>query len=154
MARVRLFDRLRPSGDDHRRRARRGARRDPAQAALMRLALVAVFALAACSEGASEPAPKVAEGAEKIACALGPGTGFSPSCAIERSRDKDGTYRMIVRHPDGGFRRFEVGQDNVLVTSDGADRASVKLDGETAEVGVGEDRYRIPLERRTDAAKP
>lgn len=112
-----------------------------------------LFLVAACSNGAAE-APKVAEGAEHIACALGPGTGFSPSCAIERSRDADGTHRMIVRHPDGGFRRFEVGMDNFLATSDGADAATVKLDGETAEVVVGGDRYRIPLERRSDAAKP
>jgi len=112
-----------------------------------------VILLAACSNHAAE-APKVAEGGEKIACALGPGTGFSASCAIERSRDADGTYRLIVRHPDGGFRRFEVGKDNVIVTSDGAAPAAVKLDGETAEVTVGEDRYRIPLEHRRDAGQP
>ncbi len=112
-----------------------------------------LFLVAACSNGAAE-APKVAEGTEHISCALGPGNGFSPSCAIERSGDADGIYRMIVRHPDGGFRRFEVGRDNAIATSDGADPATVKLDGETAEVSVGEDRYRIPLEHRDDAAKP
>jgi hypothetical protein len=115
---------------------------------------LALLALAACSKGASEPVPKVAEGPERIACALGPGVGFTQGCAIERSRDDDGTYRMIVRHPDGGFRRFEVGADNVIVASDGADAAAVSITGETAEVSVGEDRYRIPLERRGDDAQP
>jgi hypothetical protein len=115
---------------------------------------LAVLALAACSKGASEPMPKVAESTERISCALGPGVGFSTSCAIERSRDADGTYRMIVRHPDGGFRRFEVGADNVIVASDGADIAEVSVTGEAAEVSVGEDRYRIPLERRGNDASP
>lgn len=114
----------------------------------------ALMALAACSQGASEPAPKVPEGPEQIVCALGPGIGFTPTCAIERSRDADGTYRMIVRHPDGGFRRFEVGADNEIVASDGADAAAVTIEGETAEVAVGEDRYRIPLERRGNDPGP
>jgi hypothetical protein len=117
-------------------------------------AVAAVLALAACSGETSEATPEAVPEAERIACALGPGTGFSPSCTIERSRDADGTYRMIVRHPDGGFRRFEVGADNVIAASDGADHAVVELDGETAEVSVGGDRYRIPLERRDDAGQP
>jgi hypothetical protein len=65
---------------------------------------------------------------------------------------------MIVRHPDGGFRRFEVGADNTIAAADGADLAQVVLHGSIAEVTAGGDRYRIPLEARapagTDAAKP
>jgi hypothetical protein len=115
-------------------------------------------ALAACSKGPAE-APKVAEGAEHIECALGPGTGFAKDCAIERSR-AGGVYKMIVRHPDGGFRRFEVDADNTIVSSDGADVAQVTLNGTVAEVTVGGERYRIPLEAApaaapaTDAPKP
>jgi hypothetical protein len=112
-----------------------------------------ILGLTACSSP-SEPAPSVAKEPERIACALGPGIGFTPTCAIERSRDDDGIHRMIVRHPDGGFRRFEVGRDNVIVTSDGAESAAVALEGETAEVSVGDDRYRIPLEPRDDAIRP
>ena len=116
--------------------------------------------LGACSKAPSEAAPpKVAEGDEHIECALGPGMGFVRDCAIERSRD-GGVYRMIVRHPDGGFRRFEVGADNAIVVSDGADPAQVSLTGAVAGVTVGEDRYRIPLEAApaavlgTDAGQP
>jgi hypothetical protein len=120
----------------------------------MALALV----LGACSKAPSEAAPKVAAGDEHIECALGPGMGFVRDCAIERSRE-GGLYKMIVRHPDGGFRRFEVGADNTIVASDGADTALVTLNGTLAEVTAGEDRYRIPLEARVpaapaDAAKP
>lgn len=118
-----------------------------------RLILVAAaVALAACSKTESAPPPRVAEG-EHVECALGPGIGFAKDCTIERSRDGE-TYRMIVRHPDGGFRRLEVGADNTIVSSDGADVAQVALNGAVAEVTVGEDRYRIPLEPRADAAQP
>lgn len=114
--------------------------------------------LGACSKGASDQtAPAVAVGDEHIECALGPGMGFVRDCAIERSRVGD-VYKMIVRHPDGGFRRFEVGADNTIVASDGADAAQVALNGTIAEVTLGEDRYRIPLEARepadTNAPKP
>jgi hypothetical protein len=123
------------------------------------LAFIALaLALGACSKGSSEPAaPKVAAGAEHIDCALGAGTGFVRDCAIERTRE-GGVYKMIVRHPDGGFRRFEVGADNTIAAADGADLAQVILNGTIAEVTAGEDRYRIPLEARapagTDAPKP
>jgi hypothetical protein len=123
-------------------------------------ALVALAALSACSKAPSEAAPKVAAGDEHIECALGPGLGFVRDCAIERSRD-GGVYKMIVRHPDGGFRRFEVGADNAIAASDGADAVQVTLNGTVAEVTAGEDRYRIPLEAApapaaaaSDAAKP
>ena len=93
----------------------------------------------------------MAEGPEHIECALGPGTGFAQDCAIERSQE-GGVYKMIVRHPDGGFRRFEVNASNEIMASDGADTAVVALKGAVAEVAVGEDRYRIPLERASAAA--
>jgi hypothetical protein len=117
-------------------------------ASFVALALV----LGACSKDPSEAAPpKVAEGDEHIECALGPGMGFVRDCAIERSRDGE-VYRMIVRHPDGGFRRFEVGADNAIAVSDGADAAQVSLNGAVAEVTVAEDRYRIPLQTAPAAA--
>ena len=120
---------------------------------MQRASFVALaLALGACSKGSSETAgPEVAEGGEHIECALGPGMDFVRDCAIERSRE-GGVYKMIVRHPDGGFRRFEVGADNAIAASDGADAVQVALKGAVAEVTVGEDRYRIPLERAPAAA--
>ena len=119
------------------------------------LVVVAGVALAACSKNEAAPVPKVAEGPEHVDCALGPGTSFARDCAIERSRE-GGVYKMVIRHPDGGFRRFEVDKDNAIVSSDGADAAQVAVDGTVAEVTVGNDRYRIPLEAApaSDAAKP
>ena len=109
--------------------------------------------LAACSQAPAEkPAEPVAT-AEKIECALGPGMGFVRDCTIERSQ-VGGVHRMLVRHPDGGFRRFEVNAENTIVASDGAEPAQVALSGAVAQVTVGEDRYRIPLETRPDVTKP
>lgn len=122
-----------------------------------RIAIAAGLALAACSKGEPAPPPKVAEGSEHVECALGPGTAFATDCTIERSKDGE-TYRMILRHPDGGFRRLEVDADNTIVSSDGADAARIALNGTVAEVAVGDDRYRIPLQARdpleSDAPKP
>jgi hypothetical protein len=113
--------------------------------------IAGALALGACSKNEAEPAPKVAPGDEHIECALGPGVGFTKDCAIERSKD-GATYRMIVRHPDGGFRRLEVGADNAIAVTDGANAAAVTLNGTLAQVTVGDDRYRIPLEARAPAA--
>jgi hypothetical protein len=112
--------------------------------------LIGLALLGGCSKSETKAPPKVAEGPEHVDCALGPGTTFANDCAIERSRDGE-TYKMILRHPDGGFRRLEVGADNTIVAADGADAAQIVLNGTVAEVTVGEDRYRIPLEARTPA---
>lgn len=124
------------------------------------LAIVGLLAAASCSRNETSAPPKVAEGPEHVECALGPGTAFAKDCAIERSRDGE-TYKMILRHPDGGFRRLEVDANNTIVAADGADAAQIVLNGTIAEVTVGEDRYRIPLQPREpappaagDAAKP
>ena len=103
--------------------------------------------LAACSS----PAPKVAEGTEHIPCALAGASRFAPDCAVERAR-QDGTLVLIVRHPDGAFRRFEVLQDGKgLAVADGAEVAQLKLSGAELEVTVGPDRYRFPATAKRDA---
>ena len=107
--------------------------------ALLGLAIVA--ALAGCSR--HDAAPKVAEGSEHVDCALGEGAQFAPDCAVERSTV--GTEQiLVVRHPDGAFRRFTVRPDGVA-TADGAEKAEVAAAGGVLEVHVGADRYRIPF---------
>ena len=107
--------------------------------------LVAATLLAGCS---AEQAPKQAEGAEHIACALAGAREFAPNCAVERSL-ADGTLTLVVRHPDGGFRRFEVLKDGRgLAAADGAEIAATALAGDMLEVSVGTDRYRFPATSR------
>lgn len=62
---------------------------------------------------------------------------------------------LVVRHPDGGFRRFEVVHDGRgVVAADGAHSAQIALRGGDVEVAVGTDRYRFPnAMRQADAAR-
>ena len=102
--------------------------------------------------GCSQQAPAVAEGEEHIACALGGKAEFAPDCAVERVTG-DGTSTLVVRHPDGGFRRFDVLKDGRgVAVADGADEAQVVLAGDTLQVTVGTDRYRFPATARGNAA--
>ena len=125
----------------------------------MRFAGILVpLALTACSSGksaadaASPGGP--AEGDEHIACAVGGSGELARVCAVESNED-DGTLFLTVRHPDGGFRRFEVLKDGRgLATADGAVIGANVLVGKELEVTVGSDRYRFPATVTNNAAKP
>lgn len=100
--------------------------------------------LAGCSGGAaSDPA---AEGDDsRVACALGSDTEFAEKCDVERVQNGE-KRELVLRHPDGGFRRFEIVTDGRgLIAADGAEQAVVTplADGRI-QLSVGDDRYRIP----------
>lgn len=101
-----------------------------------------VLLLAGCSPEATNASP--ADEDALIECALAGAAGFARDCAVERIRERD-TVFLTVRHPDGGFRRFEVLRDGRgLAAADGAERAEVSLREGGIEVAVGADRYRFP----------
>ncbi len=115
----------------------------------------AVLLIAGCSaaDSPTADAPTQAEGDERIACALGGATEFARNCAVERA-EVEGAPILIVRHPDGGFRRFAVTDDGRGVApADGAQDAAVALSGSLLEVTVGEDRYRFPVTVRDHAGQ-
>jgi hypothetical protein len=114
------------------------------------LGLALVLAVAGCSSGA---APKQAAGAEHIACALAGAQQFAPDCAVERlSKAQDGDDVVIVRHPDGGFRRFVLIDGGTrIATADGVGEVQAVLAGPDLEVTVGQDRYRFPSATKPDA---
>lgn len=106
--------------------------------------------LTACGSG-EDGAAGNAPGVETIPCAIAGAGAFANDCVVERAR-VDGALHLIVRHPDGGFRRFEVVQDGRgLVVADGAETAVARLNGEVLEVAVGADRYRFPSKVKADA---
>lgn len=105
-------------------------------------ALALLILLGACSQEApGDPLPQAAT----IECALAGSGEFTPDCTLER--DARGELKMvIVRHPDGGFRRLEVGvEGRGIVAADGADIAVVTQGDGVAEVAIGQDRYRLPI---------
>ena len=98
--------------------------------------------LAACSPGASKASPPDPD--DLIECALAGAAAFARDCAVEQVPEEGKLY-LVVRHPDGGFRRFEVLTDGRgLAAADGAQAAQVAVHGEGIEVAVGTDRYRFP----------
>lgn len=105
-------------------------------------ALILVLAASGCSAGAEQP--QADAGAQRIECALGGGAEFAADCLVERTASGD-TRIVTVRHPDGGFRRFEqVDDGRGLVIAEGADEAVPKLSGGVLEITVAQDRYRFP----------
>lgn len=102
-----------------------------------------VLTLAACGAEAGEGLQQTAT--TQIDCSLNGAVGFGRDCTMERVT-KEGQSQLVVRHPDGAFRRFDLGvPGRGIVTADGAEQAEVIERGGHVEVRVGSDRYRLPL---------
>jgi hypothetical protein len=88
----------------------------------------------------------------KIPCAVDGGEMTEAGCTVET--EADGT--LVVRNPDGGFHRLRPTTDgSAVAAADGAERAQVMLvDGDTVEVAIGADRYRLPATVKGLPAKP
>lgn len=89
----------------------------------------------------------------KIECAINDGSEFTRDCFTERLSGEGGVT-MIIRHPDGGFRRFNVLTDgHGLEAADGFDKAKISIveDGKI-QVTVGPDRYLLPAQIKAEAA--
>jgi hypothetical protein len=109
----------------------------------MRRGIALLFvALAGCSRAGDEPH------SQKIDCAIGGASTFAPDCSAEKA--VQGTRHLIVvRHKDGGFRRFEAVADGRGVASaDGSEPSTAQwiADGRL-QVSVGADRYLFPAKR-------
>ena len=100
--------------------------------------------LAGCAKPVAEPK------GETIACAIDGAANFADGCTVERK----GT-RLVVHHPDGGFRQFEISSDGAVTALDGADTAqSIAIANGMIEAQIDGDRYRLNLEAPGSAAKP
>ena len=90
-----------------------------------------------------------ADAANMIACAIGGATSFKRDCTVEES-EVDGTKVLVVRHPDGGFRRFDVVTDGRgLEVAAGAEQAVTRVADGKLDVAVGPDRYIFPATIRS-----
>jgi hypothetical protein len=108
------------------------------------LVTVAATLIAGCND-AGEAASAPANDSAMIDCSLNGAGGFGRDCTMERV-EQDGEDFVIVRHPDGAFRRFQLGvPGRGLITADGADQAEVTNMGGYVEVRVGSDRYHLPV---------
>lgn len=117
--------------------------------------LVLLPLLAACGDEAAV-APADDPAAELIWCATDGSQEFVQNCGLERALE-DGRPALVVRHPDGKFRRLLASVDGQsLLAADGAEQSQSarKADakGERWEVILGDDRYVVPV--AGDAARP
>lgn len=97
------------------------------------------------ADGGADQSGRKTEAAGKIECALAGGANFARVCMAERISGRDGPI-LVIRHPDGGFRRFTILTDGRgLSPAQGADptRISILNDGRI-ELISADDRYRLP----------
>ena len=81
----------------------------------------------------------------RIECRIGNDTEFERFCTIEQGESEAG-HILIVRKPDGGFRRFLVTSDGRgVAAADGAEPAMVTIIADDRiEVAIGGDTFRLP----------
>ena len=111
----------------------------------MRVSLtVAILALAACGPRSGREAMAGADD-NRIECRLANSPQFDRFCTIEFGESEQGRT-LVVRRPDGGFRRLIVTRDGRgVAAADGAETAQVTLiDDERIEVAIGGDTFRHP----------
>ena len=114
----------------------------------MRPAAGLALLLAACS-----PQTSGAPAGERIDCALGGAANFIRDCTVEHGK-LDGGSMIIVRHPDGGFRRFTVLKGGKsLALADGAEALAIAVTADGIDVSVDGDRYRFPAAMLADAQR-
>lgn len=99
---------------------------------------------------AEEEAAAQAANDGRIECAINGDSDFTSGCQTERLSGENGVT-MVVRHPDGGFRRFNILTDGRgLEAADGAEKAKIEIvEGDKILVSVGADKYILPARMKT-----
>lgn len=90
----------------------------------------------------------------RIECAINGATEFSRDCETERLAGEDGVT-LIIRHPDGGFRRFNVVTDGRgLEAADGSEPAKIEIvHDDKIKITVGSDKYIMPAKMKASPAE-
>ena len=106
-----------------------------------------LLALVGCGQPEQDQAraaeQRAVEAAPKFFCSQDGGE-LVAACTAERTRTARG-WTLTLRHPDGHFRRLNVGEDGRTVTAtDGAEPATATTGPNGVEVTIAGDRYRLP----------
>lgn len=102
------------------------------------LPLFSLVLLAGCDRGPTTTYNETAAD-ERIECRSGD-AAFERVCIVEQTGDM-----LILRKPDGGFRRLRIEEGRGVVAADGAEPARVTLlPGDRIEVTIGADAFRLP----------
>jgi hypothetical protein len=126
--------------------------------------LVMLGTLACCSNNSDDGLANAEKSASqeaalngKIECALAGSTKFERICSTDRISGADGQI-LVIRHPDGGFRRFNILTDGRgLSPAQGFDETKISIlaDG-MIELKSGDDLYRLPaqIKAKDKSAEP
>ena len=126
-----------------------------------------VLGIAACGKNdkaafdqAEKSASKEAALDGKIECALAGSTTFDRVCTTDKISGPEGQI-LVIRHPDGGFRRFNILTDGRgLSPAEGFDETKITiLSSGLIELKSGDDLYHLPAqikasEKSADQAEP
>jgi hypothetical protein len=110
-----------------------------------RLAFVLLPVLSGCGERDSTAQAAAEPDDNRIECRIANSPQFDRFCTIEYG-ESDAGGTLVVRKPDGGFRRLLVARDGRgVVAADGAEQAEVTIiDDDRIEVTIGGDTFRLP----------
>lgn len=124
----------------------------PISKALISALLLVIVAGCDGEVGSKSGFPKRDAAAGKVECALAGSDRFSRTCSNEQI-SANGVIMLVIRHPDGGFRRFDVLTDGRgLSPADGFDETHIRLlEGSMIELTSGDDKYHLPAQIKTSA---
>jgi hypothetical protein len=92
----------------------------------------------------AQVAAQVEENQNLIPCAVDGAAALAKMCTYETANGEQG-LTIIVRHAEGGFRRFLVTNDGNVLAADGAGQAGFTMVGaDHIEVTLDGDRYQLP----------
>ncbi len=117
---------------------------------------IGCFALSACSSDEEDiaAAQEAALVGNKIECALNGADVFSLSCATQRL-SIDGSTILMIRHTDGGFKRFRILSDGRgLETAEGYDDSQIEIiDEDHIILTSGGDKYKLKAQFKGGLAR-
>lgn len=112
-----------------------------------------LIALLVAGCGGAPNQEAVPKDAPHIACAID-GAPMANRCGLERQATPAGPV-LVLRHPDGGFRRVRIVTDGRgVVAADGATPAHVQMhDPKWIDVDIDGDIYRLPAQLQDRPAR-
>lgn len=127
---------------------RQSASAAPESTTMRRLPFLLLAVLSGCGDSAAPTYGVSHDDGNRIECRFAGADQFERSCSFER--EGEGGAILVIRKPDGGFRRLRIVTDGRgVVAADGAEPAHVTvLDGNQIEVEIGGDHFRLPANVR------